>query len=54
MSTKIKRDSILTGDDKLDKHLEVGPDPHGVDVPPEPAIRKSARQARSRPRRRTR
>jgi predicted aconitase len=30
MSTKIKRDSILTGDEKLDKHLEVGPDPHGV------------------------
>ena len=22
--------SILTGDEKLDKHLELGPDPHGA------------------------
>ena len=26
----IKTDSILTGDEKLDKHLEIGPDPHGA------------------------
>ena len=30
MSTKIKRDSILTGDEKIDKHFNVGSDPHGA------------------------
>ena len=25
-----KTDSILTGDEKQDKHLEIGPDPHGA------------------------
>jgi predicted aconitase len=34
MSTKkgstIKIDSILTGDEKIDRHLEIGPDPHGA------------------------